>query len=176
MSTFSGGMVVRVGTLWLDDREQRAWWAFLDLVRQLGAGMEQQLSGSDISGADYQVLAPLSAAPGARMRPRDLAAAMGWDSSRLSHHVRRMERRGLVAREQHPGDRRGAVICLTDVGQHAIKLAAPGHVAWVRTHFIGLLSADELATLTAISKRVISELNRQPPPSHSTNGASDSPQ
>jgi DNA-binding MarR family transcriptional regulator len=159
---------------WLDDREQRAWVALLDLWRQLGAGLEQQLAGSDVSGADYQVLAPLSGAPGGRMRPRDLAAAMGWDSSRLSHHLRRMERRGLVAREQHPNDGRGAVIFLTEAGHHAIEHAAPGHVEWVRTHFIELLSAEELDTLTAISERVISELNRQPPLSHSSQGAFDS--
>jgi DNA-binding MarR family transcriptional regulator len=50
---------------------------------------------------------------------------MGWDNSRLPHQVRRMERRGLVAREQHPQDRRGAVIGLTQAGQRAIE-QAPG--------------------------------------------------
>ena len=163
-------------TRWLDDREQRMWWAFLDLYRQLAAGLEQQLAGSDLSGADFQVLAPLSDAPDARMRPRDLATAMGWDGSRLSHQVRRMEQRGLVTREQHPQDGRGAVICLTEAGQHAIEQAAPGHVEWVRTHFIDLLHGDEIDTLTAISERVIAQLNHQPPLNHPPQEAFDSPE
>lgn len=148
---------------WLNDREQRFWWAFLDLWRQLGTGLEHQLAGSDISGADYQVLAPLSEAPKGRMRPRDLAKTMGWDSSRLSHQVRRMEQRGLLVRDKDADDRRGSVICLTPAGRQAIQKAAPGHVEWVRTHFIDLLSTDELDTLTAVSERVISKLNHRTP-------------
>ena len=103
-----------------------------------------------------------------------------------------MEQRGLVAREQHPQDGRGAVICLTEAGRHAIEQAAPGHVEWVRTHFIDLLHGDEIDTLTAISERVIallndqpprviserviSQLNRQPPLNHPPQEASDSPE
>ena len=138
------------------------WWAFLDLYRQLGAGLEQQLAGYGLSGADFQVLAPCPTRPTPRCG-RGTSPAMGWDSRRLSHQVRRMEQRGLVAREQHPQDGRGAVICLTEAGRHAIEQAAPGHVEWVPTHFIDLLSGDEIDTLTAIAERVIAQLNDQPP-------------
>ena len=143
---------------WLDDREQRAWWAFLDLWRGLGAGMEHQLAGSGVSGAVYQVLAPLADAPDRPLRPRDLTAATGWDRSRLAHQLRRMEQRGLVTREECPGDARGTMVRLTEAGHNALRRAAPGHVQWVRTHFIDLLTPDELDTLTAISERVIAKL------------------
>jgi len=143
---------------WLTDRELRAWVAFLDLWRQLSAGLERQFEGANVSGADYQVLAPLSGATDGRMRPRDLAVAMGWDRSRLAHQLRRMEQRGLVAREECAEDRRGTVIWLTDAGLEALRRAAPGHVEWVRTHFIDLLSPEELDTLTSLSKRIISNL------------------
>jgi DNA-binding MarR family transcriptional regulator len=147
-------------TRWLDDREQRAWWAFLDLWRGLGAGMERQLSGSGVSGADYQVLAPLGEASGQPLRPRDLIAATGWDRSRLAHQLRRMEHRGLLTRESHPDDGRGTLVALTDAGWSALRRAAPGHVEWVRTHFLGLLSSEELDTLTAISERVVATLEQ----------------
>jgi len=147
-------------TRWLDDREQRAWWAFLDLWRGLGAGMERQLSGSGVSGADYQVLAPLAESPEQPLRPRDLVAATGWDRSRLAHHLRRMEHRGLIAREDHPGDGRGTLVRLTDSGREALRRAAPGHVEWVREHFIGLLTDEELELLTAISARVLARLDQ----------------
>ena len=147
---------------WLDEREQRAWWAFLDLWRGLGAGMERQLTGSGVSGADYQVLAPLAEQSDRPMRPRDLVAATGWDRSRLAHQLRRMEQRGLVTREDCAGDGRGTLVRLTPTGHDALRRAAPGHVEWVRTHFIDLLTSDELDTLTAVAERVTAELD---PPS-----------
>lgn len=149
---------------WLDEHEQRAWGAFLDLWRGLGAGMERQLAGSGVSGADYQLLAPLSEEPERPMRPRDLVATTGWDRSRLAHQLRRMEQRGLIAREECASDGRGTIIRLTDAGRDAVRRAAPGHVDWVRTHFIDLLTRDELEALIAISERVISRLDHPPEP------------
>lgn len=144
---------------WLSAPEQRAWVAFLDLWRKLGAGMERQLAGSGVSGADYQLLVPLAEPPEGPWRPRELASATGWDRSRLAHQLRRMEQRGLITREDCADDGRGTLIRLTDTGRDALRRAAPGHVEWVRTHFIDLLSPDELDTLTAIAERVASKLD-----------------
>jgi DNA-binding MarR family transcriptional regulator len=69
-----------------------------------------------------------------------------------------MERRRLVEREDSPEDGRGVVIRLTGGGREILIRAAPGHVAWVRSHFIALATADELDVLTALSQRVVSEL------------------
>jgi DNA-binding MarR family transcriptional regulator len=145
---------------WLDERELRAWGSFLDLWRGLASGMERQLAHSGVSGAEYQVLAPLGEASGQPLRPRELTAATGWDRSRLAHQLRRMEHRGLVTREEHPADGRGTLVRLTDAGRDALRRAAPGHVDWVRTHFIELLTRDELETLTAISERVVATLEQ----------------
>ena len=149
-------------TRWLNGREQRAWGAFLDLWRGLAAGMERQLAGSGVSGADYQVLAPLAGSRDEPVRPRDLVAATGWDRSRLAHQLRRMEQRGLIERENHPHDARGTLVRLTDSGRDALRRAAPGHVEWVRAHFLGLLTPDELETITAVAERVVARLD---PPS-----------
>lgn len=152
------------GTLelgWLDERDRQAWWAFLDLWRALGLGMERQLAGVGVSGADYQMLAPLAEAGGG-LRPRDLAAASGWDRSRVAHQLRRMEQRGLVERENLAGDRRGVTVRLTESGRQVLRRAAPGHVEWVRTHFIDVATRDELDTLTALARRVVERLNETP--------------
>jgi DNA-binding MarR family transcriptional regulator len=146
---------------WLDERDRRAWWAFLDLWRALGSGMERQLASVGVSGADYQLLAPLAEA-GAGLRPRDLAAASGWDRSRVAHQLRRMEQRGLVERENLPGDRRGVTVRLTESGRHVLQRAAPGHVEWVRTHFIDVATREELDALTALARRVVDRLNETP--------------
>ncbi len=86
---------------------------------------------------------------------------MLWSKSRLSHHITRMQQRGLVDREECPSDERGAVLVLTKAGRQAIRAAAPPHVESVRRHFIDLLTDDETAALTALSNRVIDHLVRQ---------------
>lgn len=143
---------------WLDDREQQVWLAFIDMSRQLAAGMEQQLAGSGISGADYQLLAPLSAATGGALRPRDLARSTGWDRSRLAHQLRRMEQRGLITREDCADDARGTLVLLTKDGKAALRRAAPGHVAWVREHFIDALTPAQQDALAAIAAQVVARL------------------
>jgi DNA-binding MarR family transcriptional regulator len=113
---------------------------------------------SGLSEADYDVLSNVSEAAGHRLRLGDLAAHMLWSKSRLSHHVARMERRGLVARQDCPSDGRGAVLTLTEAGWQAIRDAAPGHVESVRRHFLDLLTAEQVQTLAAISETVLAHL------------------
>jgi DNA-binding MarR family transcriptional regulator len=143
---------------WLDDEEQRAWRSLLDLLRHLGAGMERQLAGSGVSGADFRLLVPLSEGPPDGLRARDLGQAVGWDRSRLSHQVRRMEERGLLSRGGCSGDARGTVVTITEQGRSALAQAAPGHVEWVRSHVFDPLTPADVAVLTAIADKVVARL------------------
>ena len=59
------------------------------------------------------MLSTLSEAPGDQWRASELATRLLWSSSRLAHHVGRMEKRGLVARQAVDTDGRGATIVLT---------------------------------------------------------------
>src|SRR5215218_3449337 len=150
---------------WLDDAEDRAWRGYLRMRTLLHAQIVRDLAReADLSGPDYDVLSNLSEAPGRRVRLGDLAARMAWSRSRLSHHITRMERRGLVTREDCTSDGRGAFVVLTDAGWRAIRGAAPGHVASVRRHFIDLLSREQLDALAEISRTVVRELGGEPPP------------
>ncbi|HKS49157.1 MAG TPA: MarR family transcriptional regulator [Amycolatopsis sp.] len=107
---------------WLDDRETRLWRAHLELGRELQKAFESQLSrDARLSGAEYALLVPLSEAADGVVRMRDLCRAVGWDRSRLSHQVRRMEKRGLVMRAECPEDARGAMARLTEAGRTAIE-------------------------------------------------------
>lgn len=47
-----------------------------------------------------------------RMRLFELVAVLGWEKSRLSHHVARMAARGLVTEEKCDTDRRGAFVAV----------------------------------------------------------------
>jgi DNA-binding MarR family transcriptional regulator len=145
---------------WLDDRQQHLWQAYLHMNQHLYGFLEQQLAReSGLSGADYRVLHPLSEA-GGLLRARDLGIEIGWDRSRLSHHLTRMEKRGLVVREECAEDARGLMVRLTHVGRQAIEDAAPAHAETVQRYFFDMLSQDELDTLAAVFDRVLENLDR----------------
>jgi DNA-binding MarR family transcriptional regulator len=95
--------------------------------------MNRQLQAdSNLSLSDYDVLNALRYSPGGRMRITGLAARIGWERSRLSHHVRRLQKRGLVDCRLAPADRRATEITLTDKGWDEITLASRGHIDLLR--------------------------------------------
>ena len=143
---------------WLNSREDRAWRAFIDAHQQLEVHLTRGLQVSGLSGADYEVLAALSDVDGDRMSARDLCKALGWEKSRLSHQVRRMQKDGLIVREPNPDDARSTMVCLLPAGRAAIEKAAPGHVEDVRRNFIDLFTPAELDMLAALNERVLHHL------------------
>jgi DNA-binding MarR family transcriptional regulator len=143
---------------WLSPDEDRAWRAFLFAQRQLVARLNRGLQESGLSGPDYDVLVVLSALDGDRMRARELCSTLGWEKSRLSHQLRRMQQDGLISRELNPDDARSTMVRLLPAGRAAIETAAPGHVADVRRNFIDLFAPAELDTLATFNERVLHHL------------------
>jgi DNA-binding MarR family transcriptional regulator len=144
---------------WLDPAEDRAWRGYRRMRALLDLQINRDLArDAGLSEPDYDVLSNLSETEGYRWRLSDLAARMLWSKSRLSHHLTRMQQRGLVTREDCPEDGRGAVVVLTQGGLRAIQAAAPDHVASVRRHLIDLLSPDQIAALGDITETVLSHL------------------
>jgi DNA-binding MarR family transcriptional regulator len=92
------------------------------------------------------------------MRVLELAEALQWEKSRLSHHLARMERRGLIERQDCPDDARGAFVALTDEGRRAIERAAPAHVETVRTLVFDGLEPDQIDTLADIAEVVLNRI------------------
>ncbi len=148
---------------WLSDRERAAWRNLSLMNLQLAAVLSRDLAGSDLSYQDYVVLAHLSDQDDGRVRMHELGASLGWEKSRVSHHVARMEGRGLVRRERCPSDGRGWFVAVTPDGRSAIAAAAPGHVAAVRRHFIDLLSPTQIGHLDRIASTVLAHLAALPP-------------
>jgi DNA-binding MarR family transcriptional regulator len=149
-------------TDWLSTDEQRAWRAYRRMVLLADSAIARELArDSGLSMPDYLVLSTLSESVGHRRRLTELATRMQWSPSRLSHHVTRMEQRGLVTRAECTEDLRAAYVELTEEGWDAIRVAAPGHVASVRTHLIDLLDDADLAALTRIGEKVASHFGEQ---------------
>lgn len=144
---------------WLSAEEARAWLGYRRMHALLDLQISRDLAGdSGLSEADYDVLSSLSESPEQMLRLGDLAAHMLWSKSRLSHHITRMQQRGLVARRDCAADGRGAMLTLTETGWQAIRSAAPPHVASVRRHFIDLLSADQVRALGDLAETVVAHL------------------
>lgn len=139
-------------TIWLTSEEQQAWRGLIHLTDQLRTVLGRQLQDEHaISLADYEVLGRLHDAPGRRLRARDLGASLGWEQSRLSHQLTRMQRRGLAEREECESDRCGATFHLTPTGRAAIEQAAPGQVDAVRTLIFDALFPQQVTQLSDLT-------------------------
>ena len=148
---------------WLTPEEQRAWRGFVRLHERLGGRLGRRLqSESHVSPADFAVLVHLTDTPEGRQRYQDLARALEWEKSRMSHHIARMAGRGMVVREDCLEDARGAFVVITDVGRAAVEAAAPRHVEAVRELFLDHVTPAELRVLAEISERVIGKLDEDP--------------
>jgi DNA-binding MarR family transcriptional regulator len=153
---------------WLQGDEQRAWLAYIRVQLRLAYEMNRQLlADSGMSLPDYDVLTALSVAEGGRMQITALGAQIGWERSRVSHHVRRMSARGLVTCGLSAADRRVTEVTLTGLGRQALEEAAPGHVDLVRRLFFGGLPAGLVGPLSDALERVYANIIKQgslPPP------------
>ena len=144
---------------WLTDEEQQAWRGLLRMTSQLNARANRQLLQEyRISLADYEVLVALSEAPEGQLRVFEVADALAWEQSRVSHQLARMQRRGLITREGCATDARGAFAVLTADGRAAIERAAPAHVEQVRQLVFDELSHEQVSALTEITTRVLDRL------------------
>jgi DNA-binding MarR family transcriptional regulator len=146
-------------TRWLTEEEQRAWRGLLRMTSQLNARANRLLLQEyGISLADYEVLVALSEAPEGQLRVFEVADALAWEQSRVSHQLARMQRRDLITREGCASDARGAFAVLTTAGRAAIERAAPAHVEQVRQLVFDELSHEQVSALTEITTRVLDRL------------------
>lgn len=146
---------------WLDEREARAWRGLQAMQLRLTARLSREIAAdSELSYPDYTVLVVLTDQGDGRLRAFELGRELGWEKSRVSHHVSRMVARGLVRRERCASDQRGAFVVITEQGRRAIEAAAPGHVAAVRRYFVDQLTPAQLDALGDITESVLAELDQ----------------
>jgi DNA-binding MarR family transcriptional regulator len=117
--------------------------------------------GRDLAAAgcvpvgSYNVLRLVHEAPGGRLRLSELAKAVHLTRSGLSRLANRLERAGVLHREEHAGDRRGSCAVLTDRGRNERKRARAVFVRAVAEHFGNHLSDGEAATLNVVLSRIV---------------------
>lgn len=150
---------------WLSPTEQRTWRRWLRLNALLPGALHRQLqTDAGLSLPDFDVLVQLTDSDQGRVRVTELANGLHWERSRVSHHITRMERRGLVTREECSDDGRGAWVVLTIEGRAAIERAAPAHVETVRRLVFGVLSRAEVEVLSTVIDKVLVQLQADETP------------
>ena len=146
-------------TEWLTPDEMQTWRALHGVISSLpdvlGDHLRQQV---DLSFIEYYVLACLSEQPDHTLRMSRLAFLAGSELSRLSHLMRRLEKRGLVRRAPDPTDGRFTLAALTPVGHALAVKAAPIHVEHVRHLVFDALDETEQHALRGTLTKILSKL------------------
>lgn len=105
-------------------------------------------SSTGMSGGQFGILTILVETPLQLMRQQELADAMRWDRTRLSHQLTRMEARGWISRKK--GDKGATLVSLTEAGRQAQHRAVPMLSQIVKQRFFSRLTAAQLSTLEEI--------------------------
>jgi len=140
----------------LTGTELGAWRGLLRvhaaLVRELDAELDE---AHDLPLSSYDVLIYLQAAPDKRLRMAELADSVLLSRSGVTRLVDRLEREGLIVRDNCASDGRGLYAVLTDEGEEMLGKARPTHLAGVRERFLKHFSEEELEQLASYWERVM---------------------
>lgn len=135
--------------------EVSLWRDIVILRRKIERELEQRLQqDAGVSVADFEILTTLCGAPDGQLRARDLADVLGWEKSRLSHQVTRMEGRSLVERKDCPTDLRGTWVTITEQGHAAAARGQDGYADVLATRF-EVLDPAERTELDSMARRVV---------------------
>ena len=120
------------------------WKQVSELVRT--SVIADVTAASELSEPELTVLVHLNGA-GGTVRQNTLAAATGWDRTRLSHLLTRMEARGHLSRSRL---RNGAEVTIGDGGAEIIARTTPVLADAVQRHLTGRLTAAQQEALRDI--------------------------
>ena len=134
----------------LSPRELRIWHAFLsmgeDVLERVGRDIAR---ATGLSGPEFGVLSRLAAFGKGEMRQQELATVMGWEKSRLSHQLSRMQKRKLL--ERRAGDGRATLVALTKIGREKLGTALPIRADSVRRNLLSRLTTEQIDTIIRVS-------------------------
>lgn len=140
MSTAGPGEATELWLLW-----KRAY----ELVRT--AVVTDVARSSSLSESELSVLVCLYESGGV-LRQNAVAASLGWDRTRLSHQLTRMEKRGYVARTKVAN---GVEVALLPEGRRTIEASVPALDASTQRHMVDRLGPDGATALKTVVERLL---------------------
>lgn len=151
----------------LNEEEMRIWHMWKGSFQSIfGRVIKEMSERTGLSEGDYGVLDRLVLLGNGSLRQQELADSMDWDKSRLSHHLTRMEKRGLVRRKPLDTDR-GVQVLITSAGQSALDDARPVVFQTIRKYFLDQLTDHDIESITKLSERIRASSSascKAPPP------------
>lgn len=137
----------------LTKEEMQIWHMWKGSFQSIfGRVIKEMTEQTGLSEGDYGVLDRLALLGNGSLRQQELADSMDWDKSRLSHHLTRMEKRGLVMRKPLQSDR-GIQVVITSAGQSILEEARPVVSQAIRKHFLDQLTAQDIESITKMAER-----------------------
>jgi len=146
----------------LSPSEWELWDGWMRAHRLLVQEVDRLLQHEfGISKADFSVLVTLLREGRPGLRVVDLSQSLGWEKSRVSHQLTRMEGRGLVDRSEAGASGRRTRVELTAKGRSLVERAVTRHEDNVRRYFLDPMGPDQAEALRAWSEQLIERLEPQ---------------
>jgi DNA-binding MarR family transcriptional regulator len=148
----------------MKELDSNAWRAFHKIGNSLLPHLSRQItSHSGITGAEYVVLVALSELITPSVNLNRLALSLGWETSRMSHQLSRMEENGLVKKARNVEDSRCFDVSITAKGRKIAESAIPLQSKEINHCFSDVLSKEQMISLIEISAAISKHMKEQHP-------------
>lgn len=148
----------------MKELDSKAWRAFHKIGTSLLPHLGRQITNhSGISGAEYVVLVALSELTTPNVNLNRLAQGLGWEISRMSHQISRMEEAGLVKKSRNTDDSRCFDVSITAEGRKIAQAAIPLQSKEINHCFSEVLTQAQMKSLIEISEAISTHMKEHHP-------------
>ena len=148
----------------MKELDSKAWRAFHKIGTSLLPHLGRQVTNhSGISGAEYVVLVALSELPVPSINLNRLATGLGWEISRMSHQITRMDDAGLVKKTKNLEDSRCFDVSITAKGRKIAEAAIPLQSKEINHCFSEVLTQAQMHSLIEISEAISTHMKMNHP-------------
>jgi len=148
----------------MKDLDSKAWRAFHKIGTSLLPHLGRQITiHSGISGTEYVVLVALSELTVPSVNLNRLAQGLGWEISRMSHQISRMEETGFVKKSRNTDDSRCFDVSITAKGRKMAEAAIPLQSKEINHCFSEVLTQAQMKSLIEISEAISNHMKEHHP-------------
>lgn len=148
----------------MKELDSKAWRAFHKIGTSLLPHLGRQITNhSGITGAEYVVLVALSELTTSSVNLKRLAQGLGWEISRMSHQISRMEEAGLVKKARNQLDSRRFDVSITPKGRKIAEAAIPLQSKEINHCFSEVLTQAQMKALIEISEAISTHMKEHHP-------------
>ena len=148
----------------MKELDSKAWRAFHKIGTSLLPHLGRQITNhSGITGAEYVVLVALFEITTPSVNLNRLASSLGWEISRMSHQITRMDEQGLVKKSKNIEDSRCFDVSITAKGRKIAESAIPLQSKEINHCFSEILSRQQKEALIEISDAIAAHMRENHP-------------